>query len=217
MPLQLPLFPLNTVLFPGMTLPLHIFEPRYREMTNHCLHAHQPFGVVLIKSGAETGAPAETGGIGTYGTISRVERLTDGRMNIEVVGQERFRILDLGHEHAYLTGTVEKFPLQAADEAAAGAAAQRLLPWMIRYLKTLGEAADLHLEAQTIPARPEALAYLGAILLQIPNPDKQALLTCSTTEAMLTRQNQLFRREISLLRAMLATPPAETNPDFNPN
>jgi Lon protease-like protein len=200
-----------------MTLPLHIFEPRYREMINLCLHTRQPFGVALIQAGSEVGAPARPHLVGTYGAISRVERLPDGRMNIEVVGHERFRLLELHHDQAYLTGTVERFPLQAADEPAAAACARRLAPWISRYLKLLGDAADLNLDHQAMPARPAALAYLGAIILQVPLPEKQALLSCASARTMLEHEHLLYRREISLVRAMLAAPPAQQTADFSTN
>ena len=215
--LKLPLFPLNTVFFPGMTLPLHIFEPRYREMINLCLDQQQPFGVVLIDSGPETGAPANPCRVGTLGSISRVERLAGGRLNIEVLGQERFQILELQHERPYLTGLVEHFPLLATHPTAAAACARRLTPWVTRYLKVLGDAAHLDLDQQSMPARPTALAYLSAIVIQIPLIEKQALLSCPSPEDMLERERTLFRREISLVRAMLTSPQAQHNADLSPN
>ncbi|MGQ0603093.1 MAG: LON peptidase substrate-binding domain-containing protein [Anaerolineales bacterium] len=156
--IKLPLFPLHTVLFPGMTLPLHIFEPRYREMINRCVTDRLPFGVVLIDSGREVVGPARPHPIGTYGTISRVERLPDGRMNIEVVGQERFRIHELHTDTSYLQGTVEKFPLAAPNESQAQNCARRLTPWITRYLKLLGQVADMSFDKQEMPASPVALA-----------------------------------------------------------
>src|SRR5882672_7382750 len=107
----LPLFPLNTVLFPGMSLPLHIFEERYRQMINACISQNAPFGVVLIESGREVGSPATPHAIGTSAHIAGVERMADGRLHIEVVGQQRFHILSLHYDEAYLTGTIEEFPL----------------------------------------------------------------------------------------------------------
>jgi Lon protease-like protein len=214
---KLPLFPLPLVFFPGMTLPLHIFEARYREMINLCLDERQPFGVALIRSGREVGGPATPHRVGTYGTISRVERLPDGRMNIEVVGQERFHILDLHHDRAYLTATVEKFPLLQADDPGAVRCARRLAPWIMRYLKLLGDAAELPLDRQAMPARPAALAYLAAIIVQVPMAEKQTLLDCPTAEAMLTREHAIYRREASLIRVLLSNPQASQSPDFSPN
>ena len=70
---QLPLFPLNLVLFPGMDLPLHIFEERYKSMIGDCLNQNLPFGVVLIKEGLEVGTPAEPERIGTSARILHAE------------------------------------------------------------------------------------------------------------------------------------------------
>lgn len=84
--MKLPLFPLNTVLFPGMALRLHIFEPRYRLMVADCLANGGLFGVVLIRSGREVGEPAVPHSVGTTAHISGAERLPDGRLNIEVFG-----------------------------------------------------------------------------------------------------------------------------------
>lgn len=217
MTIKLPLFPLNTVFFPGMTLPLHIFEPRYREMINLCIDQHQPFGVVLIEDGAEVGGPARPHPVGTYGTISRVERLPDGRMNIEAVGQERFRILTLHMDKAYLTGTVERFPLVTENAEVVTSVSNSLSTWARRYLKVLGEIADMAFEKHELPDNPVALAYFAAIIAQVPMKDKQVLLNCTTTDELLQREVTLYRREISLLRALLTSPQARHSPNVSPN
>src|SRR5688572_32938140 len=108
---QLPLFPLHTVLFPGMVLPLHIFEYRYRRMVYHCVTENKPFGVVLIREGSDVGAVPTFHDIGTTAHITRVDPLTDGRMNIATVGQQRFTIHDIEHNEPYLVGLVEECPL----------------------------------------------------------------------------------------------------------
>src|SRR3954466_6437378 len=95
---ELPLFPLNTVLFPGMPLNLHIFEERYKLMIGRCIEANQPFGAVLIKRGSEVsglGKAAEPFSIGCTVQITQVQSLGAGRMNISVVGKERFQIFSL--------------------------------------------------------------------------------------------------------------------------
>lgn len=200
-----------------MTLPLHIFEPRYREMINLCIDERQPFGVVLIDEGEEVGAPARPHPIGTYGSITRVERLPDGRLNIEVVGQERFRVLTLHTDHAYLTGTVERFPLMTDNAEMVASIGKSLSLWARRYLKVLGQIADIAFEKHELPENPVALAYFAAIIAQVPMKDKQVLLNCPTTDELLQREVTLYRREISLLRALLTSPQARHNPNVSPN
>ena len=79
---RLPLFPLNSVLYPGTLLPLHIFEERYRSMISRCVEEKVPFGVVLVRSGEEVGGPAEPYDVGTTARVARLQRLPDGRMNL---------------------------------------------------------------------------------------------------------------------------------------
>ena len=105
--MELPLFPLNSVLFPGGTLPLHIFEDRYKEMAGRCLQSGSPFGVLLIRSGNEVGEAAEPFEVGTTARIIRVQRLDEGRMNLVCLGEQRFRLLKKLRETPYLVGKVE--------------------------------------------------------------------------------------------------------------
>src|SRR5579864_9042638 len=89
----LPLFPLEqVVLFPGMSLPLRIFEERYKVMIGACQVTDQLFGVVLIKTGSEVGEPAEPERIGCTARMMRVDRLPDGRMHILTIGEQRFEL-----------------------------------------------------------------------------------------------------------------------------
>lgn len=89
---SIPLFPLNTVLFPGGVLPLRIFEPRYLDMISACMRNNSPFGVALIREGSETGKAAMTYDLGTLVNIDYFHALNDGVLGITVRGQERFRI-----------------------------------------------------------------------------------------------------------------------------
>ncbi|MFN8558045.1 MAG: LON peptidase substrate-binding domain-containing protein [Dehalococcoidia bacterium] len=106
MPL-IPLFPLNTVLFPGVQMPLLIFEERYKLMINRCLDREQPFGVALIRSGQEVGGPAEPFDVGTTARITQSQRQDDGRIQLVVTGEWRFRIRETLHDEPYLTGDVD--------------------------------------------------------------------------------------------------------------
>ena len=96
---RLRLFPLNTVLFPGAVLNLHVFEPRYRQMIAECLAGNEAFGVVLIREGQEAGDPEVTPhDIGTTAEIDDVTPLPAGRYYISTVGRRRFRI-EIGEHH----------------------------------------------------------------------------------------------------------------------
>ena len=103
---ELPLFPLNAVLFPYAQLQLHIFEERYRLMVNRCVELDAPFGIVLIRNGSEVG-DSEPYMVGTVVRILNVHRYDDGRLDIQVQGERRFRIRQLDETQPYLVGHVE--------------------------------------------------------------------------------------------------------------
>ena len=92
--LDIPLFPLNTVLFPGGFLPLRIFEPRYLDMVATCMQQQSPFGVALIRDGSEVGAPAQTVRVGTLAAIVDFDKSKDGMLMVACIGGDRFRIQD---------------------------------------------------------------------------------------------------------------------------
>jgi uncharacterized protein len=138
---ELPLFPLNTVLFPSLPLPLHIFEERYKLMIGTCVVTDNLFGVCLIRDGVEVGGPAEPFEVGTVARIAEVERLPDGRMNLMTFGTSRFRLDEVIQREPYLVGRVvvlEPDREPAADELVADVA-DRLL----RYLREVRGAARL--------------------------------------------------------------------------
>jgi Lon protease-like protein len=211
-PQLLPLFPLNTVLFPGMPLPLHIFEERYKSMISECLRDHTPFGVVLIKSGAEVGPDSVPCSVGVTARITAVERLAEGRLDLETVGEDRFRILELRHHRPYLMGLVENFPMSDADSPAAPALADRLRPWVAQYMTLLARAADTAFDPARLPTEPLALAYLAAIVLQMPVRAKQTLLALPSLIELLNHERHIYRNEIVILKTLLNHIPAEDRP-----
>jgi Lon protease-like protein len=99
---HVPLFPLNTVLFPGGPLPLRIFEPRYLGMVSYCMQNDSPFGVLLIRERNESG-PATTHNIGTLARITDWYQGSDGLLGITAVGEERFRLLSTTRQDDGLT------------------------------------------------------------------------------------------------------------------
>lgn len=109
--MDLRLFPLaEVVLFPGMTLPLRVFEPRYRQLVAECVQGNEPFGVALIREGEEVGGLALPHDIGTTARIKSAAAGADGQLHLVTVGGRRFRILALHHDRPYLWGDVEYPP-----------------------------------------------------------------------------------------------------------
>ena len=92
--LHIPIFPLNTVLFPGGCLPLRIFEPRYLDMVSQCMKTGSGFGICLIKEGKETGTAAKVYDVGTLCDISYFNTQADGLLSITATGKQRFKIVD---------------------------------------------------------------------------------------------------------------------------
>ncbi len=204
--MEMPIFPLkNVVLFPGMVLPLHIFELRYREMINRCIDERIPFGVVLIDEGQEVGSTPKPHMVGTAARIVRVERLDDGRMNITTVGTQRFRILELNDSHNYLTAKVAQFPVINGATQLAIDLALRLRPQIIEYVGLLSKASNTHLNLDRLPEDPLTLAFLVAIALQVEPSDKQKLLELPGIPEILAREIKLLSRESLLMQFMIDT------------
>jgi len=201
---ELPLFPLNLVLFPGMPLQLHIFEERYKQMVQACLRGERLFGVALIENGLEALGPlAEPARTGCMAHILEVEPLNDGRMNLVVVGKERFRILGLDRNSApYLTGMVEPLPLRVEGEVDRNV--RRLRDRIDRYVQLVIQLTDIHQETDPLPDDPEQVAYLAAMMLQVPLLEKQAFLEADSLSGLLSLLNRTLDRELPLTKALLA-------------
>jgi Lon protease-like protein len=215
---ELPLFPLNTVLFPGQMLPLHIFEDRYRLMIRRCLAEDLPFGVVFIRSGKEVGAEAEPHSVGTVARIIESTHLPNGTMNIITVGLERFRIRRLIHDQPYLRGEVETLPMAEMENTAAVTELAGLVRGKVqRYIELIAEAAGLKIEVEQMPESSQQLGYLAAITMQIDNKEKQELLSSRSLGAILMRAQHLLNRENALLTWMAASKEWPEQAQFGPD
>ena len=196
----LPLFPLHVVLFPGLPLPLHIFEPRYRLMIGQCLEADAPFGVVLIRAGREVGDPADPYSVGTTAQIVRQERLADGRLNLLCVGRHRFRIRALRTDQPYLAADVEPLAERPTEPEAVDLTAT--LAGRVRAF--LGAAAP----ALELPADPGALSFAVAALIPLDLAERQALLELTSTAERLRSLITYVDREARLRGRVGSTRPA---------
>jgi len=214
--MQMPLFPLNTVLFPGMVIPLHIFEPRYRLLVRDVAQERAPFGVALIREGSEVGGPATPHDVGTSAYITHIQQLPGGRMNIHSVGFRRFRIHKLEHDRPYLTALVEDFPLEDPGTPESTALANRLSNELRLFLGTFAHATQTDLNLEQLPDSGEELAYLAAIAMPLPMQEKQELLEASDLTALLKVERALLRREWMLLQYMIDSPGASPGSDDSP-
>lgn len=111
----MPMFPLGTVLFPGGVLPLHVFEPRYRLMVQHCLEGDREFGVVLIERGREVGGGDKRLDTGTVARMVQVAELADGRYAMITVGLRRIRVTKWLGDDPYPKAEVKDWPDEAGD------------------------------------------------------------------------------------------------------
>src|SRR5262245_7927664 len=122
------MFPLGSVLVPGMLLPLQVFEPRYHALVRDCVAGDGEFGVVLIERGSEVGGGDVRTCLGTVAHILRVEQLPDGRLALAAVGTRRLRVTAWLEDDPYPRAEVEDWPDDPDDPAAADAAAEALGP-----------------------------------------------------------------------------------------
>jgi Lon protease-like protein len=197
-----PLFPLSVVLFPGMVLPLHIFEERYKTMIQNCLQGNQQFGVVFAQPTPEGETVTAAHGVGTLALITRVDRLDDGHMNIETVGLERFRLLRLVRLKPYAVGDLEVDPLQEDSSQQVAEALKDVGSLFVDYLRQMGEVIGTHIQVENVPRDPPSFVYLVAMALQVPLEEKQELLAAPSLSRMASRERLLLQREGKLLERM---------------
>jgi Lon protease-like protein len=186
---------LNVVLFPGQTLPLHIFEPRYRIMIQRCIEHAEPFGVVL----AHNEEPDEPCDIGTSARVTEVKRLPDGRLNILTVGIERFRLHSFRvSEDEYLVGDVTSFPIDEATPPSRELTSN-VVKRLSRYLQLLAQSNGMRFRFDQMPTDPTEVAVFAAIALRLPLEMKQELLSQETVTEMLTMESDLLFEEVKLM------------------
>jgi Lon protease-like protein len=206
----LPLFPLGTVLFPGLLLPLHIFEDRYRQLVRDLADGPEPrlFGVIAIRHGRETGVDGIQAlhEIGCTAALRQVKPLEDGRYDVITVGTQRFRLASLDDSGPYLRGQVDLLTEEAGDEAAAAQAVRVVRDGFRAYLNALAERGVTQVSAPELPEDPVTLSYLVAASMIIDLSDRQALLAEPDALHRLTAERALLSRELAMLRALTATP-----------
>jgi uncharacterized protein len=218
----LPLFPLATVLFPGMRLPLHVFEQRYRQLVGDLLERPEPrrFGVIAIRKGRETGVDGVTAlyEIGCTAAVRAVESRDDGRYDLQVVGTERFRLLRLDRSLPYFQAEIEPVADETGDAATAALAARRVQAGFRAYLNTLADHGGGVISLASLPDEPLLLSYVVAAAMIIDLPERQNLLAAPDALARLKAERALLARETGMLRVTTSRPaPDFSHTPYSPN
>jgi len=213
---ELPLFPLSTVLYPGLPIPLHVFEERYREMFGRVLEGGRRFGVVAIVHGHEVGGSAVYHPVGCVAEVREVRRHPDGRLDVVARGERRFRIEGVTQAAPYIVASVATL-----GEATGESATERILPaarLFNRYVATLLEiAGEDEIEQVDLPDDPVTASYLVAAGLQVDLADKQHLLAIPSAAERLRAEAALLRRELALLDHLGIAGPARLTVSFSLN
>lgn len=206
-----PLFPLRTVLVPGLVLPLHIFEPRYRLMVSTLAEAPEDergFGIVAMRPGCtEADGRAGIYEMGTMARITRVDALPDGRYDIVTVGARRFSIESLDDALPYTRAHVRLHdePIGEPGRTRALAAdAVRLLEEYRDVIAGWGVIRMAHID--NLPDDPVVLSYLVASAIVTDLPERQALLGIDGAEQRLAAVCAVLRREIEVMSALPSMP-----------
>ena len=215
MSLRLPLFPLGMVLFPGLVLPLHVFEPRYRQLVADLLELPEDerrFGVVAIRQGREVGADGVRAlhEVGCTAALRRVEPHEDGRYDLVTVGADRFRLDALDDtSQPYLVGEVELLPDELGPVPEVPLLDRAVRAAFVEYLSALAEASGAELEAPELPGDPLVLGHLVAATTSLDLDERQGLLALPDGGTRLRTELSLLRREATLLRVLQAAPAPE--------
>jgi Lon protease-like protein len=201
----IPLFPLGSVLVPGLVLPLHIFEPRYRQLISDLEGAdddERGFGVIAIREGREVGADGVQAlyDVGTFASLREVTALPDGRFDIVTVGAPRFRILELVDGQPYAQARVEFLDEDPGD--ASGPLAQSVAARFQEYRDLLTDEED---DAE-LPDDPRVLSYLVGAAVVADLGMRQRFLEAPDDSERLREELAFLRREIALIQHVPSLP-----------
>ena len=218
MPEQLPVFPLNMVMFPGVTMSLHVFEDRYRALVHHLLsipdRSSRLFGIVAIREGYEVGQHGKQSlhRVGCVVQLTEVEPYEDGRFDIEVVGRQRMQVQGFeGMETAgsYLVGEVEKLSERTAKGVDLAQEAGRTLDTFEEYRRRLSQLRGGDVLDGDLPRDPEYLSYSLAATCLLTLRERQDLLEADTALDRLTMLRYALREEMRAMRAIPSLPATE--------
>lgn len=201
--MQLPLFPYDLVLFPGLQVPLRFFEPRYTQMCDDVVGSTGEFGIVLSRPGSEFENEVPFG-LGTVAHIAQHVRLPDGQWLVHTVGRARFRILQTGPRLPYLTADVELMEEEEGNDLRAFALRDSALRKLRRLFAFLTEAGEASLPVTVeLSAEPGPASYELAGLLPVDNQVRQGLLEIEADDDRLAAEVVLLDSHIDEVQCRL--------------
>ncbi len=191
---ELPLFPLPLVLFPGVPLPLHIFEPRYRQMLNDVRASNNFFGLSYLDPSESERELPPPGHIGCVAEVGESQPLPDGRSNILTVGLIRYRVEDyVERGDPYLVGRVSFFEDEEEDESLIGESSREVADTFTRIARAVRIINDERTNLPDISdTDPQRLSFLVAAAIEIDTDVKQELLELRSTSTRLERLSELL-------------------------
>jgi Lon protease-like protein len=195
MPESLPLFPLDTVLFPKATLSLRVFEERYKSMIGECLERAAPFGIALIQEGPEVGGNPVPFELGCAAEIKKVTRLEGGEMKLLVEGTRRFHVVEEIRREPFRVAEVRYLDEEMGDPATAEESREALRSSMGRYANLYYLITNKQLAWEKHFRDPIRLSWYLADLIDLENPDKQDLLEVRDAAERLRRECGLLSKE----------------------
>ena len=202
--IALPMFPLESVLLPGMVLPLQVFEERYRTLVADCLAGDKQFGVVLIERGSEVGGGDVRTSVGTVAEIVKAEQVPDGRWAVVAVGTTRVRVTQWLDDGPYPRAEVEEWPDELAEDPEALAATYtRTVADLRRILALSAELGDGGHPLAEITDQADLGSYQLALLAPIGPLDRQTLLSEAGPAPRLDRLASMLAEEEQVLQARL--------------
>jgi hypothetical protein len=221
----LPLFPLNVVAFPGMSVPLHIFEERYRSLVRHLLTLPDPadrlFGIVAIREGYEVGSHQAHSmyRTGCLMQLTETDQYDDGRFDIVAVGRGRVRVVTTDAGAPFVRGEVEHLDTGAeAPSPDTAREAARALALFGDYRGAVSALRGDDVMTGPLPRDPLMLSYVLAATCALTLPERQQLLESPTTAERLGLLRRLMRRELHAMAAVPSLPATEVaRAGWNPN
>jgi Lon protease-like protein len=221
---QLPIFPLNTVVFPGVTVPLHVFEERYRALVHHLLtisdKTQRLFGVVAIREGYEVGSHGvqSVHRVGCVVQMTSVEPYADGRFDIEVVGRHRLRLDALDTSGTYLVGDVETVEEAKVDTPLGLQEAEKTRATFEEYRRRLSDLRGDDVLDGDLPRDPEFLSYALAATCLLTLQERQELLEAANPLDRLVMLRHALREEMRAMTAVPSLPATEVaRTSWSPN